>query len=176
MLRDKLYCLYQCPQYVLRMSDDICASVNVGCYFKVQWHSLGQHKLSIVFFTAFAPWPAVSQLHLFTQGFFPWSTSEDKPRGQECWPLICVLSRLQRGKICSSSQTLLQVAMLFHKALSVSDLKQRRKRERDKQWVYFHRLTKHDGQHFIQQALTMFVYACRSEFACTLPKRVASCC
>lgn len=49
MLGAKLYWLYQCPQNVLCMSDDICAGVDVGeqkwCYFEVQWHSLGQHKV-----------------------------------------------------------------------------------------------------------------------------------
>lgn len=44
--------LYQCPQNVLCMTDDICAGVDVGektwCYFQVQWHSLGRHKVSVV--------------------------------------------------------------------------------------------------------------------------------
>lgn len=49
MLEAKLYWLSQCPQNVLCMSDDICARVDVEeqkwCYFEVQWHTLGQHKV-----------------------------------------------------------------------------------------------------------------------------------
>lgn len=53
MLGHKLYWLYQCPQNVLCMSDDICARVDVEeqqqCYFEVQWHRFGQHK-SVAFY------------------------------------------------------------------------------------------------------------------------------
>lgn len=46
--RTQALLLYQCPQNVLCMSDDICARVDVEeqkqCYFEVQWHRLGQQK------------------------------------------------------------------------------------------------------------------------------------
>lgn len=116
MLRDKLHWLYQRPQNVLCMSDDICASVDVEmqkwCYFKVQWHSLGQHKmafycLDLLRTYSLAPWPATQSFHLQV-------------------PLSCVLSRLWREKKSGALQKrpgiCLQVGMSSHKALSVSDL------------------------------------------------------
>lgn len=122
--------MYQCPQNVLCMRDDIGARVfdteQTWCYFEKQWHTLGQDK-DVVVGNSSVPF------HLY---FFLPRTGKNKAQGQGCLLQSFIRSRL-RGKIWSSSNTNLQVCMLSRKALSVSDLKRRWKERHKKTVVIF---------------------------------------
>lgn len=138
--------LYQCPQNVLCMTDDICAGVDVGektwCYFQVQWHSLGRHKVSVVLKSSVPTlcefWHLGQQRSSSTSSLAVSHTraqvgTNQKGQGVFCRPRY-VLSR-PRGFAPGD----LQVGMSSRKALSVSDLKRRGEKERERQqaeWLF----------------------------------------
>lgn len=160
----RLYCLYQRPQNVLYISDDICARVDVGeqtwCYFKMQWHSLGQHKVLLfkslqnllyLSFGTLASSAAAPPLHFFTL-----CTGKDKRKRSGVFAadpgsVTTVEENLEHFKHAqgSSSRDVVSQGTFCQ----CSEREQRKRESKNKQSEVIFRarkwLAKYDGQLFI---------------------------